>query len=280
MIVDSHQHFWSLGRGDYDWLTPRLGRLFRDYLPPEFAALLATHGVHATVAVQAAATEAETHYLLELARRNPFIAGVVGWTDFGAADAAGRIAALVAAGAGRLKGLRPMIQDIADPAWVAQQQLDAAFEALVAHGLCFDALVRPVHLEALLCRLERHPRLRAVIDHGGKPAIADPSSTPQWRAGIARLAERTNVHCKLSGLLTEALPGAGRAELDPYVAHLFDCFGPERILWGSDWPVVNLAADYGRWLALARELVERHAPDHLTAIFATNAIRLYGLAVR
>lgn len=279
MIVDSHQHFWSLRRGDYHWLTSKLAPLYRDYLPAELEGILAANSVRATVLIQAAATEAETHYLLELAREHEFIAGVVGWTDFAAPDAPERIAALVAAGGGRLKGLRPMIQDIANPVWVAQPDLDAAFGALIDHGLTFDALVRPVHLEALLRRLERDPRLKAVIDHAGKPALSNSGDLTTWRAGIARLAARTDACCKLSGLLTEAPHGATAADLDACVSHVFACFGAARVLWGSDWPVLNLAADYAHWLALSRALVARYVPSdrEREGVFAANAMRFYRL---
>jgi len=129
MIVDAHQHFWRLDRSDYGWLQPQLGILYRDYLPQDFEPLLGANDVGATVLVQAAATENETRYLLELATAHPFIAGVVGWVEFEADDAAQRMAALVACGHGRLKGLRPMLQDIADPQWILRPQLDAAFAA-------------------------------------------------------------------------------------------------------------------------------------------------------
>ena len=171
MIVDAHQHFWRLDRGDYGWLQP-IGVLNRDYLPHHLATLLKASSVDSTVLVQAAATEAETRYLLELGAEYPFISGVVGWVDFERHDAPQRIAAMVAAGDGLLKGLRPMMQDIADPNWVLGSQLDPAFNAMVEHDLSFDALVRPQHLSALRKRLRQHPNLRIVIDHAGKPNIA------------------------------------------------------------------------------------------------------------
>jgi L-fuconolactonase len=248
-------------------------------LPVDLAPLLKEHDVGATVLVQAAPTEAETHFLLGLAREHAFIAGVVGWVDFEAADAAVRIAALATAGAGKLKGLRPMIQDIPDPRWIARPSLDAAFEALVAHELVFDALVRPVHLEALRERLLRHPRLRAVLDHAGKPDIAGAGFDP-WARQIERLAQATSVHCKLSGLLTQATPGSGAAELDTFVAHIFTCFGADRVMWGSDWPVVTLRAAYREWLNVALALVRRHAPGREEAVFSGNAIHFYRLDFR
>lgn len=276
MIIDAHQHFWQLSRADYGWLSPEAGPLYRDYLPDDLAPLLKEHDVDATVLVQAAPTEAETHFLLGLARDHAFIAGVVGWVDFEAADVAARVAALVTAGAGKLKGLRPMIQDIADPHWIMRPALDAAFDAMVAHELVFDALVRPIHLKALRERLLRHPRLRAVLDHGGKPDIARGALEP-WAAALERLAGDTAICCKLSGVLTEAGTRRSTADLTPWVAQLFASFGAERVLWGSDWPVLNAAGSYGEWLGLAQQLIERCAPGHAAQVLSGTAHGLYRL---
>jgi L-fuconolactonase len=276
IVVDAHQHFWRLSRGDYTWLTPALGALYRDCEPADLEPLLAQNGVAASVLVQAAATEAETHFLLDLAKKYTFIKGVVGWTDFAAPGAAQRIAALVEAGAGKLKGLRPMIQDIADPDWVAQSALDAAFEAMIEHDLAFDALVKPAHFPALLERLRRHPQLRTVIDHAGKPDIVH-HGFAAWASQIDMLAREPNANCKLSGLLTEAKDGAMVVDLAPYVERVFDSFGGGRVLWGSDWPVLNLASDYSAWFGMARDLVARHAAGHETAVFGGTAARVYRL---
>ncbi|WP_368565175.1 amidohydrolase [Pseudoxanthomonas sp. UTMC 1351] len=277
MIVDAHQHFWRPDRGDYGWLRPADGVLYRDYLPQDLAPLIATHDVQATVLVQAAPTEAETRYLLDLAAQNDFVAGVVGWVDMEAPNAPGRIADLVAYGDGKLKGLRPMVQDIADPQWLLKPVLDAAFEAMIDHRLVFDALVLPHQLPTLQARLLRHPKLRAVLDHAGKPDIAG-EEFPGWAGDIAQLArELPLLHCKLSGLLTQAGDGAGADELAPYVAHLFEHFGPKRLMWGSDWPVLNLKSDYGLWLEIARTLVRRHAPGHEQNILGATAIGFYAL---
>ncbi|WP_042829652.1 amidohydrolase family protein, partial [Xanthomonas citri] len=226
--VDAHLHFWHLARGDYHWLTPELAPLYRDFGPDDVSAALDAAAVDHVVVVQAAATEAETCYLFELARDDARIAGVVGWVDFAAPDAAARIGALVRAGGGVLKGLRPMVQDIADVHWLASPALDAAFDALLAHDLAFDALIRAVHVPALQARLKRHPALRVVLDHGGKPQIAA-GEFVAWAAGMAALAQHPNVHCKLSGLLTEAARGAGIDALEPYVAHLLARFGAQRL---------------------------------------------------
>ena len=277
--IDAHQHYWSLRRGDYGWLTPAEVGLYRDFTPDDLSPELVECAVHATVLVQAAPTEGESRFLFDLARRNAFIAGVVGWTDFEASDVAERISGLVRDGRGILKGLRPMVQDISDPDWLDRGSLDGAFEAMIVNDLAFDALVTPRHLGALERRLRRHPRLRAVIDHAGKPDIAD-AKVEGWARLLEQLAHSTEVHCKLSGLLTQAKFGAGVAELDAFVGRIFSCFGADRVMWGSDWPVVTLRAGYREWLEMSLELVRRRAPGGEDAVFGANAVRFYQLDVK
>jgi L-fuconolactonase len=276
MIIDAHQHFWDLARADYGWLTPDAGVLYRNYLPHDLAGTLRDNGVSATVLVQAAATEAETHYLLQLAEAHAFVAGVVGWVDFESPDAPRRIASLAVAAGTKLKGLRPMIQDMADCSWIKRATLDAAFEAMIAHDLVFDALVKPKHLSALRERLLRHPKLRAVLDHAGKPDIAH-GDIDSWASDIQRLARDTSSSCKLSGLLTEAGGRNSADDLAPFVAHIFSSFGPQRVIWGSDWPVLNRVSGYAQWLELSRSLVERFAAGHAADVLAHSARRLYRL---
>jgi L-fuconolactonase len=277
--IDAHQHYWSLRRGDYGWLTPAEAGLYRDFTPDDLSPELVECAVHATVLVQAAPTEGESRFLFDLARRNASVAGVVGWTDFEASDVAGRISRLVRDGGGILKGLRPMVQDIRDPDWLDRGSLDGAFEAMIANDLVFDALVTPRHLGALERRLRRHPRLRAVIDHAGKPDIANAELEP-WAGLLEQLAQSTKVHCKLSGLLTQARQGAGLADLDAFVARIFSCFGTDRVMWGSDWPVVTLRATYQEWMATSLSFVRRYASGGEDAVFGANAIRFYHLDVK
>lgn len=270
--IDSHQHFWRLDRGDYGWLTPALGPIHRDFTPADLAPHLDAHGITATILVQAAPTEAETRFLLDLAARTPFVAGVVGWADFAAPDAPARIASLAADPL--LVGLRPMVQDIPDPHWLARAELTPAFAALKQHGLVFDALVKPPQIPALLALLDRESELPVVIDHGAKPDLTGADLT-DWRDGIAKLAARPNTLCKLSGLVTEAGPDWSDATLAPAIAHLLACFGAERLLWGSDWPVATLRASYADWLATAERLTATRSEAERAAIFGGNAARAY-----
>jgi L-fuconolactonase len=172
-----------------------------------------------------------------------------------------------------------MIQDIADPNWILSPRLDRAFDALEALDLRFDALVRPVHMDALLQRLEQRPNLKVVIDHAAKPAIAA-GARLDWSGRLASIASRTTARCKLSGLLTEARPGAGLEELTPYVERIIAAFGAQRIMWGSDWPVLNLVSDYSSWHALAENLVSWLTEREQALIFGGVAAEFYGVQVR
>ena len=276
--IDSHQHFWTLERGDYGWLTPQLTALYRDFLPPDLVPMLATAGIHRTVLVQAAPTLAETHFLLELAERHDFIAGVVGWVDMEGAQASIDVLESLQ-GNPLFLGVRPMIQDIADPDWMLRRTLAPVLEAVANLGLTFDALVKPVHLPNLHQLLQRHPSLRTVIDHGAKPDIASGQWVP-WAGWIDRIAEETSAYCKLSGLITEAGEGHSYPELEPYMDRLLASFGAERLMWGSDWPVLNLRTDYKGWVATSRRWLTSLAAEHREAIEGGNAVRFYGLAGR
>jgi L-fuconolactonase len=270
MRIDAHHHLWRLADRPGRWPPPDLAALHRDFGPDDLAPLLAAAGLDGTVLVQTLEDEAETAAMLALAARHPFIRGVVGWTDLKAADAPAAVARL--ARDPRLRGLRPMLQDHPDDAWIADPALAPAIAAMVAHDLAFDALVRPRQLPHLLTFATRHPTLRIVIDHGAKPAIGQGGS-PGWRDALAALARLPNVSCKLSGLLTEA-EGGGHEAVRPYAEAILALFRPGRVIWGSDWPVLNLAGSYGAWLAQCQGLVP--PADH-DAVFGGNAVSFYRL---
>lgn len=277
MRIDAHHHLWSLARGDYGWLTPDLAPIYRDFGLSELAPHLAAAGIEATILVQAAPTEAETLYLLDIAESAEPVRGVVGWTNFDAADGAARIDAL---GARKLLvGLRPMVQDIADDDWLLRPALAPLLTAMTRGNLVFDALVKPRHLPRLLRVVDRHPDLAFVLDHCGKPSLANGEiaswQIENWQSDIARLAERPNIVCKLSGLVTEAKPDWQTADLRRAVDHICACFSPQRMLWGSDWPVVNLAGGYAKWLAAAKSLLAGLSPDETASVFGGTAARIY-----
>lgn len=274
ILVDAHLHYWRVARGDYGWLEDAPAALRRDFLPTDLLPQLNAAGIQGSVLVQAAPTETETRFLLELAHADSSILGVVGWVDFEAPDVRARIRALVRDGGGRLLGLRPMAQDIPDPEWLARPTLDAAFDCLQEFDLAFDALVHPQQMAALHRRLEREKNLRAVLDHAGKPDIAH-GHFNAWATHVERLAGQPNLHCKFSGLFAQLAPGMPEGAIDRYVGHLFACFGPNRLLWGSDWPVLTTHGDYGHWLTLARKLARQFAPEAAAHVFGRNAMAFY-----
>jgi len=272
MRIDAHHHLWALARGDYGWLTPELAPIYRDFRLSDLAPHLSAAGIDGTILVQAAPTEAETMFLLNIAETAEVVRGVVGWTDFDAADGVARIEALAARNL--LVGLRPMVQDIADDDWLLGTALPPLLTAMARHRLVFDALVLPRHLPRLSRVVGRHPDLTFVLDHCGKPPLAT-GEVATWRRDIALLAEHRNIVCKLSGLVTEAAPDWQIADLRQAVDHVVTCFGPQRMLWGSDWPVVNLAGGYARWLAAAENLLADLAPQEKAGVFGGNAARIY-----
>lgn len=276
--IDAHQHYWQLAQGHGDWPPAELTAIYRDFLPADLAPELAAARLDGSVVVQANPSVAETDQLLDLAATEPTILGVVGWVDLRDSGATDRIAAL--ARQPKFKGVRVMAQGLPVASWVAATLSDAALAALTAHDLALDLLVLPGHLPGALALAERHPRLRLVIDHAAKPAIAR-REVAAWAALLAPLAERPNVHCKLSGLLTEARPGDGLAELRPYLDEIFARFGPQRVLWGSDWPVLELVARYQDWYRLCEAYLASHPHAELRqaapAVFGGNAQAFYRL---
>jgi L-fuconolactonase len=279
VIVDAHHHLWQRSRGDYHWLdsraNPALAPIDCDYLLSDYLPLAAAHGITGSVAVQAAESVAETRWLLAQAHAAAgLIQGVVGWVDM-TAPTAPRVLAELAQDP-LLRAIRPMLQDIPDSDWVLQPRLDAVFRAIIELDLAFDLLIRPRHLASSLSLLARYPRLRAIVDHCAKPDIAHGAWQP-WADGMRRIAGETAAFCKLSGLVTEARPDWKIDDLRPYFEHVIECFGPQRIVWGSDWPVMTLNADYGQWLYAAQELIAPLSESDRVAVMGLNAARFYRL---
>lgn len=273
--VDAHQHFWRRNRGDYGWLTAvDHPAIYRDFMPEDLRPLLVASGVERTVLVQAAPTTAETDFLLAIAASTSFVAGVVGWADFEASDASRIIEGL--AGRPRLLGLRPMLQDLEDDDWILRRSVAGALDAMETTGLTFDALVKPRHLRPIAGLVEAHPGLRVVIDHAAKPDIAS-GDAGEWRGAMRAIARDSDTFCKLSGLVTEARPGWREEDLRPFADVLLEAFGPARLMWGSDWPVVNEAGGYAAWRSVADSLTEGCTMDERQQIFGGTARRFYGI---
>ena len=256
-MIDAHVHLWRIGEHGCTWPPPDLEAIHRDIELPELRALAAANGVDGVVLVQSQDDAADTDWLLSLAD-DPLVLGIVGWSDLRGALPSHPM----------LKGLRPMVQDL-DADWYDDPAIDAALATMAEHGLVLDALVRPRHLAALHRLAARHPALSIVIDHAAKPDVGD---LPAWEAEMRALADRPNVACKLSGLVTE--PGL-TPRIGEVTAILIDAFGTDRLIWGSDWPVLTLAEDYAPWLAQAQALI---APSARGAVFGGNARRIYALS--
>ncbi|MGV1916641.1 amidohydrolase family protein [Rhizobium sp. 22-785-1] len=273
MLIDAHQHFWLLKERQGQWPPASLEAIYRDFLPADLEPLLEEAGISGTVLVQTMESAGDTDFMLALADENAFIKGVVGWVDMKAADAPAEIARRASHPA--FKGLRPMLQDIADVEWIEDPALAPAVETMIEKGLIFDALVLPPHLPYLLRFASRHAALQIVIDHGAKPKIAT-GHYVAWRRDMAALAALPNVFCKLSGLLVER--GEQKVEaVRPYAETIFELFGPDRVIFGSDWPVIRLAGDYQGWLDFCRDVVPQ---EHHAKVFGANAARIYSLSDR
>jgi L-fuconolactonase len=243
-VIDAHVHLWDLAVRPQPWADP-FPALHRSFLPADLRAVLADNEVDAAIVVQAGDTHGETLDLLALAMSDPVLAGVVGWVDLSDPDVAGQLARLRAApGGDRLVGIRHQLQLEPDRGWLGRPTVRAGLAQLAEHGLCFDIVVSPDQLALVIDTVVARPDTRFVLDHAGKPAIAGGDLTT-WRDDLARLARLPNVAVKLSGLVTEAdWAGWRQDQLDPVIAHVLDCFGPDRVMAGSDWPVCLLAADY------------------------------------
>lgn len=275
MRIDGHQHYWEPARDDYGWLMPDKGILYRDYLPQHLKPHLDEHRMARTIVVQAAPTVEETVYMLGLSERDPSIAGVVGWLDFEAPTFAEIFEKLRANP--KFVGVRPMIQDLPED-WLLRPQVVAHMKLLEAEGFPVDLQLRPFLMDAAAALLEQVPKLRAVVDHIAKPEPGEP--VDQWALRMKRLADYPNVYCKISGLVPEVYGAAWSAEqIKPYVSAVLACFGPERVFFGSDWPVCLLSATYDQVVSLAESLL----PDEWTeaqrdGFWGGNAAAFYRLS--
>ncbi|MEP5729472.1 MAG: amidohydrolase family protein [Sulfitobacter sp.] len=280
MKIDAHQHFWQPDRGDYDWMPQDNATLNRPYSPDDLGPVLAKHGIDGTVLVQAAATVYETEYMLGLADATPSIKGVVGWINFEDQAALHHLKRL--ARHPKFLGVRPMIQDIPDIDWMLRDDVQWAYQAIIELDLTFDALGFPQHLPNFLMLLKKYQDMRVVIDHCMKPQIRDNQSGQDalsaWADGMSRLANETGACCKLSGLITEADQGWTNADLSPFSNHVLSAFGPDRVMWGSDWPVCRLQAEYPDWYQAAQTLTTHLTDPEKVDIFGGTATRFYRLS--
>ena len=274
MNIDAHQHFWRYNATRDAWITDEMRVIRRDFLPGDFDGTLAANGIDGCVAVQADQSLDETQFLLDLAGRHPFIKGVVGWVDLVAPRLDDTLEALAANP--RFRGVRHVAQAEPDD-FLARDDVISGIGRLTRFGLTYDILVFARQLPAALNLTARLPAQRFVLDHLAKPLIKDGALEP-WATGVRALARRPNVCCKISGLVTEAdWTGWRPAHLRPYLDVAFEAFGPERVMFGSDWPVCLLAAPYDRVLGVIEEYAAALSATERSALFGGNAARFYDL---
>jgi L-fuconolactonase len=278
VIVDAHHHLWDPATADYPWLTDELAVIRRRFTPDDLAPALEATGVDATILVQTRSSQEETAEFLAIAAATPFIRGVVGWVDLTDPSVADGIAALrEVPGGERLVGIRHQVHDEPDPEWLLRKDVVRGIRAVGAAGLVYDLLLRPRELPAAAELARALPDVRFVIDHLAKPPIASGELEP-WRERIAAFAALDHVAAKLSGLVTEAswsswTPG----DLGPSVDHALEVFGPDRLLFGSDWPVCLLAASYQDVVEAAMTTLSALSAVQRAAVMGANATRIYGL---
>jgi L-fuconolactonase len=272
--IDAHHHVWDLAVRDQPW-TATLPQLRRSFGMDELRPSLAEHSIDATILVQTVAVPEETPELLQLAYADPNVAGVVGWIELSAPDVTDRLAELNAL-PGNLVGVRHGVQNEPDPRWLCGSQVRRGIAAVGAAGLSYDLLITPSQLGAAIETVRALPEVRFVLDHAAKPLIAQGILEP-WRDQVCHLAALPNVAVKLSGLVTEAVPNWTVDMLSPYTDVLLDSFGPQRIMFGSDWPVCLLAGTYGDVVDATAELTAKLLPDEKADVFGGTATRWYGL---
>ncbi|MCG7381746.1 amidohydrolase family protein [Paenibacillus sp. ACRRY] len=275
MRIDAHQHFWKIDRGDYGWITPNLSRLHRDFLPADVEPILKKHGFDGCIVVQAAATLEETDYILSLSDQTESILGVVGWLDLSSKEHRKHFARYRLHP--KFKGIRIMIQDMPDPTIILEPNFVDALREYAAEGFPIDLLLKHEQMQCALKLIQQIPTLRGVIDHLAKPPIHEGTQEP-WARYLAEMSEYPGIYCKLSGMVTEAGQVWRRENFVPYVRKVVELFGPERVLFGSDWPVCLLAAEYDQvMLILLDALPEQWGDIERQRLFGLNAKEFYKL---
>jgi L-fuconolactonase len=282
-IIDAHHHVWDLSVRDQDWISgPEMAAIRRDFSVDDLRPAARAAGVTATVLVQTVTVPEETPEMLALAAADPLVAAVVGWTDLtspAVADDLARLAGLP--GGGALAGIRHQVQSEPDPDWLRRPDVIRGLRAVAAAGLCYDLLVLPHQLPAACYAAAAVPELVMVLDHAAKPPAGragSGSDLASWAAGIRALAAQPNTVCKLSGLVTEAPAGAPASAFIPVADVILNEFGPQRTMFGSDWPVCLLAAGYAEVVRLAAFLAGGLSAADQAAVFALTAARVYRVA--
>ncbi len=279
MRIDAHQHFWHYSAAEYPWIGPGMERLARDYLPADLFPQLAAAGLGGSVAVQARQSLAETRWLLDLADAHPLVKGVVGWVDLRGDRVAEELAEFV--GRPGFVGVRHVVQDEPDPRFLLGERFVHGLRTLAPLGLTYDLLLYPPQLPVAVELAGLLPEQPFALDHLAKPRVRDGAAAAlePWRGDLVALARHGNVTCKLSGLVTEAAwQGWQRSDFTPYLEAALDAFGPGRLMFGSDWPVCLLAAEYADVAGIVSDFLGRLSAAEQEAILGGTARRFYGLA--
>ena len=275
MKIDSHQHFWEYNSDEYGWMSDRMHRIHRDFLPVHLQQEISAVGIDGVVAVQARQNLVETDWLLDLAAANPFIKGVVGWVPLISPALEKELEQL--SPDDRLKGVRHVLQDEEDDDYILREDFNQGIRALEPFDLIYDILIFERHLPQTIRFLDRHPRQPFVLDHIAKPRIAEGLLSP-WKSNLEELSKRENVCCKISGMVTEAdWENWSEQDLRVYLEVVLEAFGPERLMFGSDWPVSSLACEYGAWFDLISRFIAPLSEFEQDRILGGTAVEVYRL---
>ncbi|MBK8089737.1 MAG: amidohydrolase family protein [Chitinophagaceae bacterium] len=273
-IIDTHQHFWKYDPFVYDWITEDMSVIRKDFLPIDLAEVLKAEKIETCISVQANQTEAETEWLVKMADENDFIAGVVGWVDLRSNLIEEWLQYFKQYK--KLKGFRHVLQG-EEPSFMLLESFLHGISKLNEYGYTYDILIFPHHLEAALQLVKKFPDQRFIIDHIAKPSIKD-GKIDEWKADMKTISKQQNVYCKLSGMVTEAdWKNWSKENLTPYIDTVVNCFGTDRIMFGSDWPVCLVASSYEKWLNVIKEYFASYTMEEQEKVFSKNAIRFYNL---
>lgn len=274
MRIDSHQHFWSYEPKEFAWIGDDMAAIRRDFGPQDLKPLLDGHGIDGCIAVQAPQTVDETRWLIQLARQNPWIRGVVGWVDLRSTDVETQLDEFSEG----LVGVRHIVQAEPDPEFLAGEAFNRGVAAVGRRNLAYDILIFPPQLPAATRFVDRHPSVRFVLDHLAKPNIREGSFEP-WAADLTELSRRPNVWMKVSGMVTEADWGHWRPDhFRRYMDHALHCFGADRLMFGSDWPVCLVAAQYSDVVGIVEDWASKLSENEQAALFGGNASTAYRLS--
>jgi L-fuconolactonase len=276
MVVDAHHHFWRYNAQDFGWISDSMSVIRRDFLPADLHQAMKAAGVDGAVSVQARQTVEETDWLLDLAEQNAFIRGVVGWVPLVSATVEADLERLTRRQ--RLKGVRHVVQGEPDDNFILRDDFNRGVSQLRRFNVAYDILIFERHLPQTIQFVDRHPEQRFIVDHVAKPRIKDNVLSP-WRENLRELARRPNVYCKMSGMVTEADWQAWTPQqLRAYADVVLDAFGPDRVMFGSDWPVCLIACGYSRWREVVSGFISKLSPTERASVMGGAATRAYALS--